>query len=603
MPVSRSDSTVMSHSSARWLGRRGGRHRYLLAAAVAGVLVIAGVVGVTVGGGGPGRAMLSGCTGSPITVTVAAPSGPFAALDRLAKAWTSRRPDLHGRCLAATITRKDSNQVAAALSPGWDPVRDGTRPDVWIPESSLWLSAAAGRPEAAAMLPADTPSLASSPVVIALRAPVAQTLGWPERELTWPEVIGAFVAPGGWAKLGHPEWSQLRVGMVDPGGSTAGLAAVLAILDPEGNAGNGTLSDAQLVASLGFTQALGAVAPDTAQFFTAQADPASPIAAFPALETDVAAFDRGNPDHPLVPVYPASAPIVADYPYATLNASWVDADTRAAAAQFLHYLRGNGGQDAFGVAGLRAPDRTIRDTAALPAAQGFPAPVPAPRNNPNAATLSGLITQWTALQRQSNMLVALDTSGSMALPVPGTQLTRLQLLQQTASAGFNLLTNQSNIGLWEFSSSHAGAGEYRQLVPFGPSNGSLGPVSRQQAMLAAVAGLHAANDTPLYDTVYAAFKEMQKHWQPNSTNAVLVITDGTNDLPGGGLSLGGLLARLKADQQPDRPVNVINIAVGPEADAGALEQISQATGGRTFVAKDPAAAVQTLVLAFAGRLS
>jgi hypothetical protein len=33
-----------------------------------------------------------------------------------------------------------------------------------------------------------------------------------------------------------------------------------------------------------------------------------------------------------------------------------------------------------------------------------------------------------------------------------------------------------------------------------------------------------------------------------------------------------------------------------------LQQISQATGGRTFVAKDPASAIQTLVLAFAGRL-
>ncbi len=97
---------------------------------------------------------------------------------------------------------------------------------------------------------------------------------------------------------------------------------------------------------------------------------------------------------------------------------------------------------------------------------------------------------------------------------------------------------------------------------------------------------------------------MQKHWQANSTNAVLLITDGANDLPGGGgMTLSQLLARLTAEQQPDRPVQVISIAVGPEADAGALQQISQVTGGRTFVAKDPAAAVQTLVLAFAGRLS
>jgi Ca-activated chloride channel homolog len=599
MPVSRSDSMVRSHSSTRWLGPRRSRRRFLLPAAVAGVLVLAGVIALAMGGGA-GRAMLSGCSGTPLTVTVAAPSSPFPVLDRLAKSWTARHPQWRGRCIAASVSRKESNQVAAALSPGWDPKRDGTRPDVWVPESSLWLSVAAGRAEAAALLPASPASVASSPVVVALRAEVAQALGWPARTLTWPEVIGAFVAPGGWAKLGHPEWSALRVGMVDPAGSTAGLAAVISILDQNGT---GTMTDAQLVASLGFTQALGAVVPDGTQFFTAQSDPDSTIAAFPAMESDVAAFDRSNPGHRLVPVYPAGAPIVADYPYTVLNAAWVSPDTRAAAEEFLDYLRGNAGQDAFGVAGLRGPDRTIRDVAALPAGQGFPATVPAPRTNPNAATLSGMITQWTALERQSNVVLAVDTSGSMALPVPGTPMTRLQLMQQTASAGFGLLTNQSNIALWEFST-RAGAGGYRELVPFGPATASTGPVTRQQAMLGAVAGLKSSGDTPLYDTVYAAFKEMQKHWQANSTNAVLLITDGANDLPGGGgLTLAQLLARLTGEQQADRPVQVISIAVGPEADAGALQQISQATGGRTFVAKDPAAAVQTLVLAFAGRLS
>jgi Ca-activated chloride channel family protein len=363
------------------------------------------------------------------------------------------------------------------------------------------------------------------------------------------------------------------------------------------------MTDAQLVASLGFTQALGAVVPDGARFFAAQADPASTIAAFPALETDVAAFNRGNPGHLLVPVYPAGAPIVADYPYTILNASWVEPDTRAAAEEFLDYLRGNAGQDVFGVAGLRGPDRTIRDAAALPAGQGFPGTVPAPRANPNAATLSGMITQWTALERQSNVVLAVDTSGSMALPVPGTPMTRLQLMEQTASAGFGLLTNQSNIALWEFST-RPGGGEYRQLIPFGPATANIGPATRQQAMLGAVNALKPAGDTPLYDTIYAAFKEMQKHWQANSTNAVLLITDGANDLPGGGgMSLAQLLSRLGAEQQADRPVQVISIAVGPEADAAALQQVSQSTGGRTFVAKDPAAAVQTLVLAFAGRLS
>ena len=113
--------------------------------------------------------------------------------------------------------------------------------------------------------------------------------------------------------------------------------------------------------------------------------------------------------------------------------------------------------------------------------------------------------------------------------------------------------------------------------------------------------LRANGFTPLYDTIYAAYHNMQGRWLPNSTNAVLLITDGANEYPGG-LDLNGLLDRIGKEGRPDQPLPVISIAVGPEADAAALQKISQATGGRTFVAKDPTQATQTLVLAFAGRL-
>ena len=42
------------------------------------------------------------------------------------------------------------------------------------------------------------------------------------------------------------------------------------------------------------------------------------------------------------------------------------------------------------------------------------------------------MAEWANLQRRVNLLAVVDTSGSMNLPVPGTDLTRLGLLQQTA---------------------------------------------------------------------------------------------------------------------------------------------------------------------------
>jgi Ca-activated chloride channel family protein len=123
-----------------------------------------------------------------------------------------------------------------------------------------------------------------------------------------------------------------------------------------------------------------------------------------------------------------------------------------------------------------------------------------------------------------------------------------------------------------------------------------------RALQGAAAGLKASGFTPLYNTAYAAFKSLQANWTPNATNAVVLMTDGKNDF-NTGMTLPDLLAKLTSEQKADQPVQIISFAMGPEADADALQQISKATGGRTFIARDPAGAVKTLVLAFAGRLS
>jgi Ca-activated chloride channel family protein len=599
MSVSRSGADVPSHHPRRPADGTPSRGNWLLPTVLLTVVVLAaaGFVSWRLFGTG----VSSRCTGSPDTIFVAAAPDTAPVLDPLAHRWNATHPTYQGQCIAAEVVPKDPSQVANALGPNWDTGRDGTQPDVWVPDSSLWLDVAASRPDAAAMLAAKPTSLASSPVVLALRRPVAQALGWPQTTLGWTDVLGAFVHPDGWPHTGHPEWASLRVGMPDPAVSTPGIAAVLALLD---QAGTGTVSDAQFLASIGLTQSLGAVAANTSSFFDAQKSTAGQgldaVAAFPALERDVAAHDADSPASALVPIYLPHDPVVADFPYAVLTANWVDPAHRVIAGRFLDYLRGAAGQSALRAARLRTPDQTV-GAAPLPADQGFQPAVAAPRKEPGPAALSQIVGQWTALQRRSNVLVVLDTSGSMGESVPGTALTRLRLLQQTAGTGYGLLTNQTSIGLWEFSSRPGQTSEYRDVVPYGPLGQPVGAVPRQKALLDATNKLDAAGFTPLYDTVYAAFHDMQARWQPNGTNAVLVITDGANEYQHG-LDLPQLLDRLTREGHPDKPVPVIGIAVGPDADAAALQQVSQVTGGRTFVAKDPASAAQTLVLAFAGRL-
>jgi Ca-activated chloride channel homolog len=544
-----------------------------------------------------------GCSGDATNITVASSASQFSVLTELARDWTDEKPDVDGQCVGARVVLKGSSEVAATLAPAWDEARDGPRPDVWVPDSRLWMLVAASRPDAAGLLPAESPSIATSQVVLALRRPVAQALGWPQRPLGWEEVLGVFAQPQLWQGLGHPEYATLRMGLTDPTVSTAGLASTLALLDSDAD---GRLSDRELTAGVGFTQLVGSIAPDTTVFIEeqreAESNPAAVVAVFPVLEREIAAYDATKPDLELVPIYARQGPIVADFPYAILKADWVDARRQAAAGLFLEYLRGKHAQDAFAADGFRDAEQEIRPASQLPPELGFAAKVAPARPIPDAAALSQLITEWAALQRQSNILAVLDTSGSMNDGVPGTRLTRLQLLQQTAQAGFALLNNESKIGLWQFSANLTPNSHYRELVPYGPLSGTVGGVSRKQALAGAVQGLKAVGGTGLYDTAWAAFLAIKDRWEPNDTNAILLITDGKNQVSGG-LSLPQLLSRLGGEARADRPIPIISIAVGPEADANALREISKVTGGRTFVVKDAETAVQTLVLAFAGRLS
>ena len=593
----RSDAAVPSHRP-HGLARVTGRRRWVIPAAL-GATAIVGAGVLVVAFNASGAATARKCSGPTQNFTVVTSAQVFPTVEGVARKWNATGPTVGGHCAAATVVRKESSEVAAALGSNWDEARDGTRPDVWLADSSLWLALAASRPDAKTMLAANPPSVASSPVVLALRKPLAQALGWPQKPFGWEQGFGAFVKPETWAQIGHPEWASLRIGLTDPTSSTAGLESVVSLLDYDGD---GTLSDAELTGGLGFTQALGALAPDTKTFFDEQAGGSSSIAAFPAVERDVAAYDRANGNAPLVPVYPTTGLMVADYPYTTLNASWVDSTRKAAAGLFQQYLQGADARKAFSADGFRAPDRTVRDAPLLATDLGFKESIGTPRAQPTVEGLNQIVTQWTALQRQSNILTVVDTSGSMNDPVPGTPMTRLQLLQQTASAGFSLLTNRTNIALWEFSSQLTPTTDYRELVPYGPLPAPIGNVPRLKALLGAIAGLKANGGTALYNTAYASWKTMQSRWQPNATNAVILITDGKDEFATNGMSRQDLMDRLTRESLPDKPTIIIGIAVGPEADADALTEMSKITGGRTFVARDPAAAVQTLVLAFAGRI-
>ena len=94
------------------------------------------------------------------------------------------------------------------------------------------------------------------------------------------------------------------------------------------------------------------------------------------------------------------------------------------------------------------------------------------------------------------------------------------------------------------------------------------------------------NGTALYSTAVAAMKYMKGLYDPRAGNAVVLFTDGENVDPGGP-SIEATVKQIKALYDPKKPVRLICIGVGGEADIVSLKKLAAAGGGEAFLAKDP----------------
>jgi len=492
----------------------------------------------------------------------------------------------------------------------------GSRPDVWVPASSAWALQVQLKRQATKqsdVIPFERPKVATTPLVFAMPKPMAQALGWPERPMGWNDLLGAVRNPQGWRAFNQPEWGPFRLGKLDPNVSTPALEALIGSVFAATGQGSDlsveTLAkqaDQLRAVILGIERAAGQDADTPATFLAnlQQADQAGQTLGFfsavPLDEKSVLDYNRGNlggledggqrpkPKVPLVAVYPKEWTLEADHPWMVLRAPWVDAAKRRAAAGFLDYLRSEPVQARFQEAGFRswrgrAGPALTQDNGLLP---DQPTRVLAP---PAPKVVAAALQSWNSARKRSNVLAVFDVSGSMKDEVPGTGgRTKMDLVKQAASQGLALFAPETNVGSWVFSTKLPSGNDWQELVPIGPTNAKLpNGKTRREAMLSSLAAMQATNgDTGLYDTTLAALRAVKRSFAPGRLNIVVLLTDGINDDPDGGIGKRELLTRLKAEQG-DRRVAVITIAFGANADVTALRQISQATGGIPYVVRDP----------------
>ena len=540
----------------------GGRHsrrpskgqRAALAAGV--VIAIAAVIGAVTILVRSGSNDTASSTGTPNTnASTAAASGcamSVAAAPEIADAV---------RSVAAQVT--DCQVTVSAVDPAnfaaaWT-AAGATHPDVWIPDSSVWVSWAAG---AGVPVPAGPTSIATSPVVYALAAPTAQSLS-AAGPVTIKSLLGTRLSA-----------TPIRMGLPAPRQSADAVGGILALQSAV--AGQ---SDARAALTWGLRSS-PANLPTSGSDLLARIG-SDPGTAVPVTEQALWAHNQQAGSAQAVAVYPTTGTEL-DYPFIALSGA-----TSGAADELLRSLLAPEGRSALQSAGFRDPSGAAG--ASLTGAAGINAQAPSGAALSDAAAVEKAVHDVEVSNEPSRLLAILDISGSMQAQVPGSGgQTRIDLAKAAAKRGLSLYPPDSAIGMWVFSTNLTPTSDYRELVPVGTLAPGPDGVTGQQKLANALDGAQAIPDggTGLYDTTLAAVRALRAGWDPNRVNTVLILSDGMND-DANSISLPDLLSTLKNEADPQKPVTVISIGFGPDSDVDALTQISTATGGATYVSLDP----------------
>ncbi|MCF6735117.1 VWA domain-containing protein [Blastococcus sp. KM273129] len=511
----------------------------LVAAGLAIALALGGLVWWVAGSGGCDEEIT-------VDVTVAPELGTLT--EELLSSVES--PD-DALCVSAEVTAQQPLQTAGDLGA----LGEDVLPDVWVPDSSLWPARVAGGAELE-----QVGSMAVSPVVLATSESVVDDLGWADGGPGWAEALGTE------RPLAVPDLAASAEAL-------SALAAVRSALGADEDADNAVV--AAVLAAARSTEL------SASEALTAGSEGGGDAPLVPVSEQEVYAIHQEAEDSALLAVYPAEGSPVLDYPVLRVG---VPTDAEARAVEVVtDRLLSQDAQDAVRDAGFRGPEGDAPPGAGGDTGIAEAAPEVLALD---AAQVQGLLTRLSSLAAPSRVLTVFDVSTSMEAPVNGG--TRATLARDAAKSTLTLVPGDYALGLWAFAYELEGDQDWTELVPTRELDASVDGQTQREVLdeqLDTIPGRLSPGGTGLYDTTLAAVRAAREdYYDPTAVNSVLVVTDGTNEDDAEGTSLDALLSTLAAEADPDRPVKVIGVALGPDADLSALEQIAEATGGAAYSA-------------------
>lgn len=511
-------------------------------------------------------------TNEPIACETAVPL-KIAAVPAIAPAIREiTKRDVDAGCADIRVLSMTAGEAASMIAAGGP-----DQPALWIPDSALWpqranqLAASSGV-ETPSVRPGQT--LVTSPLVVVTARAHAGRLGWPDRPVSWRELVSGSV-------------TGLSTTIGDPLSTTEGLTTLTAVRGLLGGSGaDPAVAGAMLQVGRDAVPSIGSAY----ERLGATAD----ALAFTATEQSVVAHNRDGVQPPVVAVYPRDGTVALEYPLVRVVAPGEPPPVAAVTGIVEQALRRPDATATLLAAGFRGPDGKL--DRAFDAGLGVSAVLPAQLPPPSAEQATEVLRTWNAITLDSRMLVVIDVSGSMD-GAAGNGQSRIELARDAGLAALGLFPDSTSMGLWAFSTARSisngargtPAEDWIELVPLGPLSQRLGNRSRRDAIVAAARTLpnRTGGGTALNDTVLAAFREVRASYEPGKVNSVVLMTDGRNEGPDS-IDTATLIKTMREEIDPATPVSIIAIGLGPDVDFDALRELTAATEGKAYLARDPA---------------
>ena len=445
------------------------------------------------------------------------------------------------------LTNIESGQAVSELAAGGY--------DLWIPDEEVWVNVLADQGNSA--FQGDCVSVAESPLVIAMWRDVAQALGWPGLPLGWLDMGSLAADPAAWDYYSGGELgASFRLGHTHPGLSGTGTSALLALVQAAQSKTTAvTTDDIQqpiVQASVGAFE--GGVSwfsngADTLGSTMAERD-ISYLSAAVMYEATAVYYGNGN----IIPLYPLEGTFVADFP-ACINQS-VDGE---AARIFRDYLLGDEAQATAVSFGLRPVNNNVAIGYPLDESNGVDLTQPAiVFNNPSVETVYAVQELWQAARKDVNLVMLLDTSGSM-------RGDKMDNMLAAAEQFVGQMGDDDFISIIAFSTepeiivNHVPVGETRSKV------------------INQIQSLYANGDTTLFDAIGDGAALLGKTTSVDTANALVVLTDGEDTR-----SYRYRFDNTLIDAVINANATVFTIAYGRDADDSTLSALATQANGNFY---------------------